>query len=67
MRVMRGVHKMAVVFPKNPVIDALLSSTAVFKDQQQAISKDRLSELFKAVEGVRQKALLNVDILVTAD
>jgi len=63
MRAMRGVHKMAVVFPKNPVIDALLSSTAVFNDQQQAISKDRLSGLFEAVEGVRKKALLNADIL----
>jgi len=58
MRVMRGVHRMALVFPKNSAIDELLACTAVFKDEEQAVSNERLSKLFDAVEGVRQKALI---------
>jgi len=49
---------MALVFPKNSAIDELLACTAVFKDEEQAVSNERLSKLFDAVEGVRQKALI---------
>jgi hypothetical protein len=63
MTIMRGVHRMALVFPQTTATAALLSSTAVFKNPQQAASKDCLSKLFDAVEGIRQKALLDTSVL----
>jgi hypothetical protein len=59
MRTMRTVHRIAVVFPKNPVIDALFEATAAFKEMGEATSKERLSKVFDAVQGVREKALVH--------
>jgi hypothetical protein len=58
MRIMRTLHRMAVVFPKNPAIDELLSATAVFKDPKEALSPERLAQIFAAVDGIRQHALI---------
>jgi hypothetical protein len=62
MRVIRGAHAMAVVFPQNPAIDAFLSSTAVFKDER-TVSDERLSTAFDAVELIREKARLHGAVL----
>lgn len=62
MRLIRGAHAMAVVFPQNLAVGAFLSSTAVFKDEK-TVSDDCLSKVFDAVELIRQKALLPVTIL----
>jgi len=62
IRLIRGAHAMAVVFPHNPAVEAFLSSTAVFKDEK-TVSDDRLSKVFDAVELIRQKALLPATVL----
>jgi hypothetical protein len=62
MRLIRGAHAMAVVFPQNPAVGVFLSSTAVFKDEK-IVSDDRLSKVFDAVDLIRQKALLPAAIL----
>jgi hypothetical protein len=58
MRTMRTVHRIALVFPQNQLIHALFDATAAFKSMDEATSKDRLSKVFDAVEGIRQKALI---------
>jgi len=62
MRLIRGAHAMAVVFPENPAVDAFLSCTKVFKDQT-TVSKDRLSKVFDAVELIRERARVNRRVL----
>jgi hypothetical protein len=63
IRTVRSVHTMALVFPKNPAIDAFLSATGEFKDPKEALSKDRLAKIFDAVEGLRQNALVDPSVL----
>jgi hypothetical protein len=63
MRTMRTVHRIALVFPQNPVIHALFNATAAFKNMEEATSKDRLSKVLEAVEDIRQKSLLDVSVL----
>jgi hypothetical protein len=63
MRAMRTVHRIALVFPQDPEVSALLGATAAFKDTGEAASKDRLSKVFDAVEGIRQKALIGTSVL----
>lgn len=63
MRVMRTVNRMAVVFPKDSAIDDLFNATAGFTSTDAALSKERLVQLLNAVEGLRQKALINQAIL----
>lgn len=63
MSLMREVHAMAVVFPRNPAIDGLLAATAVFQRQEEAFSKDRLSKIGSAMEAIRQKALIEPTVL----
>ena len=63
MRTMRTVHRIAFVFPQNQVIQALFDATAAFKNMEEATSKDRLSKVLDAIEGIRQKALLDVSVL----
>jgi hypothetical protein len=58
VRIMRTVHRIAVVFPMNPEVQALFDATAVFKNMDEATSKERLEKVFDAVEGIRQKALI---------
>jgi hypothetical protein len=63
MFLIRRLHSMAVVFPKNRVIDELMNSTAVFKDRSEAMSADRLRRIFDAVEGLRAMALVDASVL----
>ncbi|HEV2419997.1 MAG TPA: hypothetical protein VGX94_19555 [Terriglobia bacterium] len=63
MSLIRDVHTMAVVFPKCPVIDDLISCTAVFKDCTEALSKDLMQKVLKAMEGIRQRALVDPTVL----
>jgi len=62
MRVIRGAHAMAVVFPKNPAIGEFLACTAVFKDEKN-VSKDLLSKVLDAVELIREKARVHASVL----
>jgi hypothetical protein len=59
----REVQSMAAVFPKNPDIDKLFSSTAVFQDPAEAMSKDGLDAIFDAVEELRARSLVDANIL----
>ena len=63
MRVMRTLHRIAVVFPPNPAIQALFDATAVFKSMDEATSKARLSKILDAVEGIRQNASVETTVL----
>ena len=63
MFLIREVQSMAVVFPKNSVIEEILSCTAVFKDRAEALSKCRLKKVFNAVDGIRLKALVDPTVL----
>jgi hypothetical protein len=63
----RTVHAMASVFPKSPVVDQLFSATAVFKDLEEGLSKDRLRVVFDALDTVRQMAYTDSDVLTKAN
>lgn len=60
---MRTVHRMAMVFPPNPEVDKLVSTTAVFANVSESYSKERLAEMLDAVDGIRRKASLRRDVL----
>jgi hypothetical protein len=62
MFAMRQAHSMATVFPKCEPVDKLFASTN-FTDPSTACEQARLSALFEAVEGLRQKALLKPNVL----
>lgn len=53
---------MASVFPKNPAIDAFFH-TVHFTSVSDALSKERLKTLSDALELLRQRALVNNDVL----
>ena len=59
----RKAHSMAAVFPRHQVITDFCKSTAVFRDPNEALSKDRLSKIFDAIEGLRQMALVEPSVL----
>lgn len=63
MRMMRTVNRMAVAFPKNPAVDDLFNATSGFTSPDEALSKDRLQRLMDAVEGLRQKSLIDPIVL----
>ena len=63
MFLIRELHTMAVVFPKNAAIDELFASTAVFKNREEALSKDRLEKIRNAMEAIRQHALVEPAVL----
>ncbi len=63
MHLFREVGAMAVVFPKNTEIDKLFAAVAVFSNPQEAFSKDRLKAILDAMEGIRQKALVEPTVL----
>ncbi len=63
MRIMRTVNRIALVFPQNPEIKALFDATAAFKNMAEATSKARLNRIGDAVEGLRQRSLLDPSIL----
>ena len=62
MDTFREACTMAAVFPKNPAIDALYNSVK-FTSVIDALSKERLDALSDALELLRQKALINADVL----
>jgi hypothetical protein len=63
MFLFRKVGAMAVVFPKGSPIGELVSSFAVFKDRNEAFSRERLKTVFDAVEGLREKAWIYPTVL----
>lgn len=63
MSIMRSLHTLAVVFPKCQEIDNLAATTAIFRDQNAAFSKDALKNILQALEGIRQRALVDVSVL----
>jgi hypothetical protein len=64
MHVMREAHTMALVFPKNPTIDALFASTVFSNFWADALQEERLKDLFEALDLLRQKALMDPSVLV---
>lgn len=62
MDTFREACTMAAVFPKNEAIDALYNSVK-FTGIVDALSKERLDALSDALELLRQKALINADVL----
>src|SRR5712692_5282402 len=56
MRVFRDAYSVAMVFPKNPVIDKLVDATAGFAKPKVLLSRERLKNLLDAVDGVRERA-----------
>ena len=62
MHLFREVHTMALVFPKSEVTDALFASTQ-FNNIIEALSRDKLKVLMDALELLRQKALVDKDVL----
>jgi hypothetical protein len=58
----REVITMASVFPQNSAIDVLFKNMR-FTSVNEALSKERLKTLRDALELLRQKALLNRDVL----
>jgi hypothetical protein len=65
MRLIRKVHAMAMVFPKNQVIDKLISATAVFSEKQEALSVYRLKTIQDILDDIRIKALIDSSVLNT--
>ena len=63
MFLMRELHAMAVVFPKNVAIDGLFAATAVFKNPEEALSQDVREKILDAMEAIRQKALVEPTVL----
>jgi len=63
MFLFRRVASMAMVFPQHPAIDALASSAKGFREPAQSLSAERLAIVDDAVEGLRQKALVNPAVL----
>jgi hypothetical protein len=62
MHTFREACTMAAVFPKNPAIDTFFE-TVNFTNVNDPLSKERLKALFNALELLRQKALVNSDVL----
>jgi hypothetical protein len=63
MRIFRDVYSVAMVFPKNLVIDKLIEATAGFAKPEVLLSKERLKILLDAVDGVREKAFVDPNVL----
>jgi hypothetical protein len=63
MFLVRLVHSMAAVFPRNPDIDKLFSSTDSFTEPANAFQGDRLPNLLEASEGLRKRALIKPSVL----
>jgi hypothetical protein len=58
----RAVGTMAFVFPQNPIVTAFIASCK-FRNSENAVSDERYKEMFEAVEGLREKALVNPSVL----
>lgn len=66
MDILREACTMAAVFPKNRAIDALFQCIN-FTSVIDALSKERLKTLSDALELLRQKALVDKDVLNVID
>lgn len=60
----RRCMTMAVVFPKNEVIENLAAAAAAFRDWKEALSPKRLELIEDAIEDVRTLALLRPEVLL---
>jgi hypothetical protein len=58
MFLLRRMYSMAVVFPQDPAITALMKCAIGLREPAQALSAERLHKFSDAVEGLRQKALV---------
>ncbi len=63
MFLFRRLASMAVVFPRDPAIDALRTCIEGFSEPAESLSKVRLAKVGDAVEGLRQKALVHPAVL----
>lgn len=55
---------MAVLFPKNEVIETLAAAAAAFRDWKEALSSKRLALIEDAIEEIRTLALLRPEVLL---
>lgn len=60
----RQCMTMAVVFPKNDVIENLAAAAAAFRDWKEALSAKRLELIEQSIEEIRTLALLRPDVLL---
>lgn len=58
IREIKRLHRWAVVFPRTPPIDALIAATGNLGEPAYAVTQEAIDNLFNAVEGVRQQALI---------
>ena len=61
--VFRAVHALAMVFPVDPVVTELCLATADFQNVENVLAKKRLERIFDAMNSVREKALVDPDVL----
>ena len=63
MLTIKTVHRIAMVFPINSAIDALVSATVTFDYTTQTISNDQLTTLFDAVQNIRDISRIDISVL----
>jgi hypothetical protein len=64
IRLFREAQAMAMVFPKSEVIDNLCNATSGFVDDpREMLSELRLQNLMDAMNGIREKALVDSGVL----
>jgi hypothetical protein len=52
-----------MVFPVDPVVTELCLATADFQNVENVLAKKRLERIFDAMNSVREKALVDPDVL----
>jgi len=60
----RECMTLAVVFPKNEVIENLAAAAAAFREWKEALSLDRLKLIEDSIEEIRTLALLRPEVLL---
>lgn len=60
----RQCMTLAVVFPKNDVIENLAAAAAAFRDWKEALSPDRLKLIEDSIEEIRTLALVRPEVLL---
>jgi hypothetical protein len=64
MSLNRRCMTLAVIFPKNDVIENLAAAAAAFRDWKEALSPDRLKLIEDSIEEIRTLALLRPEVLL---
>ena len=64
MALNRQCMALAVVFPKNDVIENLAAAAAAFRDWKEALAPDRLKLIEDSIEEIRTLALLRPEVLL---